>query len=239
VKVFCDEVATGATWGPLIVCAVADNNSRPIEVLKDSKQYSRKKREKLFEILSTDLIYAYGAARPSVIEEMNVHYAKLFAMRQAVERLVRRGVEVDEVIIDGKFTIPNLDLPQTAIIKADETIWPCSAASILAKVVHDRIITNLSRLERFQGYDLNKNAGYYTKKHFYGIIRNGITELHRRNYKLIKYAKYEYDKRIELGISPEQYIEQLELDNKNNDITRYAKWLCVDKIISKCGEKRW
>lgn len=236
-KVYVDEVGCAAIAGPLVVCAVADNGCRPMEELKDSKAYTQKRREVLCDLLSPELPHAFGAANIKMIERMNIHYAKFESMRQAVLKLVSRGIKVDEVIVDGNFTIPNLNLPQQAVIKADEKLWCCSAASILAKVTRDRMMTKLG--ETFVDFDWRGNKGYYSPKHMMGIVKHGFTPLHRTGFKYARYCGYERSEFLKSEASLEGFFDFVSNYKKANGVSRYSEWVKLDRVLSKCGERKW
>ena len=134
-KVYVDEVGYGAIAGPIFVCAVAvPDDMEKIPGVKDSKKVSKKKRESLHSQMITTVSHKFGAANIQRISQMNIHYARYEAMREAVNKLSASGIDIDEVIVDGNFEIPNLPFRQKAVIKADEKYWQVGAASILAKV---------------------------------------------------------------------------------------------------------
>lgn len=203
---FCDEVGVASIAGPVLVCALAVENNHPrIEGVKDSKKLTKKKREELYDIITSQVEYAFGSASPNKIEKLNIHYARYEAMRIAVERLIRRGVKIEKVIVDGKFTIPNLNVEQEAVVKADDKFWECGAASILAKVKRDGLMAKLGELEKYSYYAWDSNAGYFVENtHKWGIVKYGGTSLHRNNFEFYKYCLF----------CREKYLEFLE-DGKN------------------------
>lgn len=233
--VYCDEVGMSSIAGPLMVCAVADNGVRPIAELKDSKAYSQKRREKLYEILASSLTYACGAANVLTIEKMNIYYARFEAMRRAILLLERKGIKIDEVVVDGNAIIPNLHIRQRAIIRADEKLWCCSAASILAKVKRDRSMTALGKI--FDGYGWDQNKGYMSPTHLCGVIRNGLTTLHRRGFKYTQYCEYERNQFLKSGITAEEFVEFINTPTEKTG-TRYSQWLESLKT-KKYGETEW
>jgi ribonuclease HII len=194
--VYVDEVGYSSIFGPVLAAAVAiDQNFKKIDGVNDSKKLTKKKREKLYPILQNKLIYDFGSASPKKVERLNIFYARYEAMRIAVFRLFKRGVKIDKVIVDGKYIIPNLvDIKQEAVIKADEIYWQVGAASILAKVKRDNLISRLSSIKVYSYYDLQNNAGYYTPKHRMGIILHGPTDLHRKNFAYFKYCLFCHNK---------------------------------------------
>lgn len=235
--VFCDEVASGAIAGPVITCAVLNPAKKPIKKLKDSKQYSQAKREELFEILSPNLTYAFGAADVETIEKLNIHHAKYLAFKRAVDKLLSRGLKIDGVIVDGSFRISDLTVPQKAIVKADEKFWACSAASILAKVKRDRTMAKLGEI--FEDYNWASNKGYYCPAHLFGIIRSGLTSLHRANFKYTKYSAWEREIYLNSDIDVNEYIEMVKTYKKINNISRYGMWLKTQEEEKTIGEVKW
>lgn len=226
--VFCDEVGFGSLAGPVLTCAVAaDPNHPPIKGVKDSKQLSKQKREDLYVKIIEEVDYEFGAASPKRIEEMNIHYARYYAMKLAVEKLVKRGIQPDKVIVDGKFPIPDLDLNQEPVIKADEKYWLCGAASILAKVKRDSVMANLAKVEKYSHYDWQNNAAYYTPAHREGIILHGPTKLHRYNFDYTKYCIFcheEYNKFVARGKTYEEYLEYEQEEAKKGKKSFYILW---------------
>ena len=209
-----DEVGVASIAGPVFVCAViADSATRPPQGVADSKQLTKKKREQLFpEIQDAVDDFAYGAAGPRKIEQLNIHHAKLLAMRQAVEKLLARGHHPGRTIVDGGFKIPGLPLyiNQEAIPKADRDFWEVSSASILAKVTRDRLMAGLASRKGLDHYDWENNAGYYTPKHRLGLVVHGPTAYHRRTFDLFKYCMFsreEYLRFLEDGRPAEDYFE--------------------------------
>jgi len=209
-----DEVGVSSIAGPVFVCAViVDTTTKSVPGVADSKKLTKAKREKLFPFLKEVVDdFSYGAASHQKIEEINIHNAKFLAMRQAVERLLRRGNRIDRTIVDGGFTIPGLPLfiNQEAHPKADQNFWEASTASILAKVTRDRLMTRLAR--RYPHYDWESNAGYYSPKHRDGIAVHGPSPHHRRTFGYFRYCLFcheELKKRREEGQSDEEYLAYL------------------------------
>jgi hypothetical protein len=127
-------------------------------------------------------------------------------------------------------------VPQQAIVKADETVWCCSAASILAKVKRDRSITALGEI--FEGYDWAKNKAYMSPNHLYGVIRNGLTPLHRRGFKNTEYCEWERNQFLKSGMAVEEFIEFVKTFKKQSGKTRYSQWI-EDMKNKKYGEIEW
>lgn len=209
-----DEVGCASIAGPVFVCAVVvDDSAMAPGGIADSKKLSKKRRENLFPVILERIDdFAFGAAGPRKIEQLNIHHAKFLAMRQAVEKLLRRGHRIGRTIVDGGFEIPGLPLciAQEAHPKADDTFWEVSAASILAKVTRDRLMARLAQRPGLGHYDWENNAGYYTPKHRLGIVLHGPTPYHRRTFDFFKYCLFshkEYRRFLAEGKTAEDYFE--------------------------------
>jgi len=226
--IYVDEVGYASIFGPLLTCAVAiDANEFKIDGIKDSKKLTKKKREELYPLIEKNYEHAFGSASPRLIEKLNIHWARYEAMKKAVEKLVKRGVKAKEVIVDGKFEIPNLSLSQQAVIKADDKYWQVGAASILAKVKRDNALTELTKIEKYSHYDLQNNAGYYTPKHRDGVILCGPTDLHRRNFNYFKYCLFchnQYKEFLRQGKTFRDYDLWAQAEAKREGKTVYTAW---------------
>ncbi|MFA5048411.1 MAG: ribonuclease HII [Patescibacteria group bacterium] len=243
--IWIDEVGYGSIAGPVLTCAVAaDPNHPPIKGVKDSKQLSKHKREDLYVKIIEEVDYEFGAASPKRIEKMNIHYARYYAMKLAIEKLVKRGIQPEKVIVDGKFPIPDLSLLQEPVIKADEKYWQCGAASILAKVKRDSIMANLATIDKYSHYDWQNNAGYFVEQtHKWGVVEFGGTILHRNNFGYYQYCLFcrkKYEEFLEQGKTLKDY-KQFEIDEtKKYGKSFYSIWKSGEydcwKII-KQGEK--
>jgi ribonuclease HII len=147
--------------------------------VKDSKTLSPLKRQKLIQPIKGLVTgWQISSATVAEIDELNILQASLLAMRRSVLNL---PVTPDLCLIDGNFSIPNLSLRQKTVIKGDLRSPIIAAASILAKVWRDELITNLA--DHYPAYDLARNKGYPTAKHRLAIARQGITLEHRRSFK--------------------------------------------------------
>ena len=179
-----DEVGRGSLIGPVYAAAVILNKSINNKILKDSKQLSRNKRKILFKYIKKNSTWALGKASVREIEKINILNASLLAMKRAIKKLKKKPTLV---MVDGN-KLPELkNYKLKSVIKGDQKIPSISAASILAKVFRDKMISNLGK--KFKGYDWNKNSGYGTKKHLKAIKNLGITIHHRKNFSPIKKIK--------------------------------------------------
>lgn len=178
-----DEVGRGALFGSVVAAAVV----LPLWAIpqlivlgvKDSKKLSPVKRQKLIQpIHNLVTSWQIGFATVAEIDKLNILQASLLAMRRSVLNL---AVTPDICLIDGNFPIPNLSLTQKTVIKGDLRSPVIAAASILAKVWRDELITDLAHL--YPEYDLAGNKGYPTARHLLAIAQQGITPEHRRSFK--------------------------------------------------------
>jgi len=180
-----DEVGRGSLVGSAIVCAFRSQNSffqaLPFDV-SDSKKINKKKREEIYNYFKLNKGFNYNyqiiVGKKKFIEKFNIHNVVLQCMKQSIILLSKK---TDTVIIDGKF-IPNgmEDYKVKALVKADDKINQVSAASIIAKVYRDKLITKLHLKDNV--YQWNKNAGYGTKLHLIAIKKFGITKYHRKTF---------------------------------------------------------
>ncbi len=179
-----DEVGRGSLIGPVFAAAVILNKSINKKLLKDSKKLTKSKRELLSKYIKKNSIWAIGKASVKEIEKINILQASLLAMKRAIKKLKKKPALV---LIDGN-KLPDLEnYNLRSIIKGDQKIPSISAASIIAKVTRDKIITSLGK--KFNGYYWDKNYGYGTKQHLKAIKNLGITIQHRRTFSPIKKIK--------------------------------------------------
>ena len=172
-----DEVGRGSLIGPVYAAAVILNKSIDRKILKDSKKLSKSKREILAKYIKKNSIWAIGKATVKEIEKMNILHASLLAMKRAIINLKKKP---SLVLIDGNKLpyIKNYQL--NSVINGDQKIPSISAASIIAKVTRDRMISALGK--KFKGYNWDKNCGYGTKQHLRAIKSLGITSHHRKTF---------------------------------------------------------
>ena len=172
-----DEVGRGSLIGPVYAAAVILKKSINKKVLKDSKSFSRIKREELDKYIKKNSIWAVGQASAKEIEKINILHASLLAMKRAILKLKKKP---SLVLIDGN-RLPNLkNYKLEYVVKGDQKIPCISAASIIAKVSRDKFIKKLSK--QFNGYGWNRNSGYGTKEHIRAIKKLGITKYHRKTF---------------------------------------------------------
>ena len=177
----CDEVGRGCIAGPVVAASVIFPNNYSSESIKDSKTISPKKRiliEK--EIKSSAIAWSVSEIDNKRIDKENILNASISAMHAALENL---RVIPKYIIVDGNKFKKYKDIEHRCIIKGDSKYLSIAAASIIAKNYRDQLMKRLS--EKHNQYDWHKNFGYPTKYHRDAIKKFGITELHRKSFKLI------------------------------------------------------
>jgi len=180
-----DEAGRGPLSGPVIAAAVVLPPSYKNDEIRDSKQLSPKKRERLYETINNDaLSVGLGVVESSVIDSINILQATLMAMEEAVTNL---SLAVDYFLIDGINNI-NVSIPQQAIRKGDSLSISIASASIIAKVSRDKIMEIYHR--QFPQYNFLKNKGYGTLEHREAIKKYGCCKIHRRSFKGVKEYLY-------------------------------------------------
>lgn len=170
-----DEVGRGPLAGPVVVCAVImPTERRAIAGVTDSKQLDASERERLAARIRQDAVaLALAASSVTEIGRWNIYQATARAMARAIARL---GVVPDEVLVDGK-PIATLGVPHRAVVGGDARCYSIACASIVAKVVRDRLMTRLA--PRYPAYAWERNAGYGTPAHLAGLRAHGLTPHHR------------------------------------------------------------
>ena len=172
-----DEVGRGSLIGPVYAAAVILNKSINKKLLKDSKSLTKTKREVLSRYIKKNSIWAIGKSSVKEIEKINILQASLLAMKRAIKKLKKKPTLI---LVDGNKLPEIKNYSLRSIIKGDQKIPSISAASIIAKVTRDKVITNLGK--KFKGYHWDQNYGYGTKQHLNAIKNLGITDHHRKTF---------------------------------------------------------
>jgi ribonuclease HII len=173
-----DEVGRGCLAGPVVAGAVVLNPDRHIPGVCDSKMVPAAERERLFEhIMRHAVAWGVAAADPREIDRINIHQASLRAMQRAVLALVPLP---DMVLVDA-FRVPDLPMAQRGIPHGDRRCAAIAAASIIAKVVRDRLMTELHCTDPRYGF--NRHKGYATADHLHAVARYGYSDAHRRSFR--------------------------------------------------------
>jgi len=175
-----DEVGVAPTCGAVVAAAVIMRpNCHRIPGVRDSKTLSAAQRERLAPIIRRRaLAIGVGAASVAEIDRLNIYHATHLAMRRAIGRVG----EHDHVLVDGN-RIADFEAsvgPYSAIVKGDAKVYSIAAASVVAKVVRDRMMALLSA--RYPGYGWERNQGYATLEHRMAIRSLGLTPFHRRSF---------------------------------------------------------
>jgi ribonuclease HII len=202
-----DEAGRGPLAGPVVAVAVVMNskfsNSKLIQnfhppgagkkfkiqnlEVNDSKKLSPRKREKIYQVLKNcpHIQWGRGLVSAKVIDRINILEATKLAMRRAVKNLERKlGRKFPKkrtiLILDGNQGIESkfLEMP---IVKADETIFLCACASILAKVERDNLMKKYHKI--YPQYNFSQHKGYPTKEHYKRIKKYGLSFLHRKTFR--------------------------------------------------------
>jgi len=177
-----DEVGRGPLAGPVVAAAVILPQAGVGEKLFDSKQISSKKREELYETISSEAEgVGIGIVGQEEIDRINILQATLKAMALAIQNLPHPP---DFILIDGSQGGLALSIPQKPIRKGDRLCNSIAAASIIAKVTRDRMM--LECHQKYPQYNFAKHKGYGTKEHQRAIERFGVCELHRRTFRGVK-----------------------------------------------------
>jgi len=164
-----------------VAAAVVLPLGQALEGIRDSKRLSQTQRLAARErILASALAVGWGAAGPGEIDRLNILQASLLAMQRAVAALEPKP---DFILVDGRQII-DLDLPQRAVVRGDALSVSVASASILAKVVRDRMMTILDGV--FPGYGLAQHKGYPTRGHLSALGRLGPCPAHRRSFRPVR-----------------------------------------------------
>jgi ribonuclease HII len=176
-----DEAGRGCLCGPVVAAAVILPKGFEHPLLNDSKQLSEKQREKLRPIIEEKAL-AFGVSYvfEEKIDEINILQASILAMHQSIDNL---PITPEHIIVDGNKFKDYKDIPHTTIVKGDAKFLSIAAASVLAKTYRDEFMLKLDA--EFPQYFWKKNKGYPTKQHRDAIREFGVTNYHRKSFKLL------------------------------------------------------
>ena len=181
-----DEVGRGCLFGPVVAAAVVVPEAKIAQLkklgVKDSKQLSPKQRNELVpQIRALVLDVQIASASVEEIEQINILQASLLAMKRSVQCL---KITPAVCQVDGRYSIPDLDIPQHNMVRGDRHSPIIAAASILAKVWRDDLICRLA--SDYPQYDLASNKGYGTPRHLQALKQFGLTPMHRLSFRPCK-----------------------------------------------------
>lgn len=165
--------------------------------LRDSKKLNKNQREKMHKLLTThpSIKWGVGIVSEIVIDRINILEATKLAMKNAIldfkknmgsilyynpSNILKKFTKIDFLLIDGNFALNNLSIPQKSIIRADEKVFSCVAAGIIAKVTRDNIMKALHG--RYPKYGFDKHKGYGTKLHMKNLQNFGPCKIHRKTF---------------------------------------------------------
>lgn len=175
-----DEAGRGCLAGPVVAAATIFPQGFVLKDVNDSKKLSPQKRAELAkEITKTAISVGVGLCSPEEIDELNILWAAMEAMRRAVQNLTPAP---HYLLIDGNRAFPDSPWPYETVIKGDARSFTIAAASIIAKTVRDDMMRCLH--EDYPEYGWASNMGYPTKKHYEALARYGSTPLHRQSFRL-------------------------------------------------------
>ena len=172
-----DEVGRGSLVGPVFAASVIFKKNVDKKKIIDSKKLSRNQRILLEKYIKKNSIWTVGSASLKEIEKLNILNASLLAMKRSIKKLKSKP---SLIMIDGNKLPIMSGYKLKSIIRGDEKVAEISAASIIAKVSRDRLISKMSK--KFTKYAWNRNSGYGTKEHLIAIKKFGVTKHHRKTF---------------------------------------------------------
>ena len=176
-----DEAGRGCLCGPVVAAAVILQKDFTHPFLNDSKQLSKKKRDELRPFIEENAI-AFGVSFvwQDEVDKINVLQASIIGMHRAIEEL---KIIPEFIIIDGNKFKNYKEIPHETIVKGDAKYLSIAAASVLAKTYRDEYMLKIH--QEFPMYNWKNNKGYPTKEHRNGIREFGITQHHRKTFRLL------------------------------------------------------
>ncbi len=180
VVVGVDEAGRGCLAGPVVAAAVVLPPAAALPGLDDSKKLSPAAREALVPAIHREaLAVGVGACSPAEIDDLNILWASMEAMRRATVLL---PLVPDVLLVDGNRTIPDAPWPQEAVVQGDARSLSIAAASVIAKVTRDRRMVELDA--DYPAYGWARHKGYPTAAHYAALAAHGPSPHHRRSFRL-------------------------------------------------------
>lgn len=214
-----DEAGRGACAGPLVVaaCVLRPGDSARLTELTDSKLLTPLARDRVYDrVLARAVAYSVIVIPPEEVDHDGVHAANLAGMRRAIARLEPHP---GYVLTDG-FKVPGLTAPSVPVVKGDRVAACVAAASVLAKVTRDRIMTDLHDVHPQYGFDEHK--GYITAEHTDALMAHGPCESHRWSYVNVAVAG------LECGVVPPRRVQR--------SVTSVARVASLDADACRVGQ---
>lgn len=176
-----DEAGRGCLAGPVTAAAIILPDNFTSDILNDSKQLSKSKRESLRPLLE-DCCISYGVTHIFMeeIDQINILNASILGMQRSIEQLTPQP---EHIAVDGNKFKPYHNIPHTCVIKGDGKYLNIAAASVLAKTYRDEFMQKIH--QEYPMYNWKKNKGYPTKEHREAIKKYGITKYHRKSFRLL------------------------------------------------------
>ncbi len=177
-----DEVGRSCLSGPVVAAAAILRPKARHKLIKDSKIMTAEEREIAFEWLKTHSTYAVGIVHHRLIDSKNIYHATLIAMKRALMQLLAASTQRPSIILVDAMPVKldHLDIPVVHFVYGESKSTSIAAASIIAKVTRDALMTRLDTVT--PGYSYSTNKGYGTKAHKQGIDQDGLTLLHRMSF---------------------------------------------------------
>ncbi len=176
----CDEAGRGCLAGPVFAAAVILPSNFNNEILNDSKKMTEVQRYELRTIIEQQAIaWAIGKVSNVEIDQINILNASFLAMHRAIAKL---KIKPQELLIDGNRFNPYKKIPHHCIIEGDGKYLSIAAASVLAKTYRDDFMKKAHK--KHKNYNWDKNKGYATEFHRKAIIQHGLTDYHRKTFRL-------------------------------------------------------
>lgn len=176
-----DEVGRGPLAGPVVAAAVILPDDRIIGGLADSKALSARRRQEIAAVLHQDALVSIAEATVAEIDQLNILHAAMLAMSRAIAALATPAAAV---LVDGNRLPPDLAMPGEAVVKGDAKVAAIAAASIVAKVHRDALMSELA--ETHPGYGFERHAGYPTRQHRQALAALGPCPVHRRSFQPVR-----------------------------------------------------
>lgn len=171
-----DEAGRGPLAGPVVAAAVIFTPGCIIDGVGDSKKLTPKKRDFLYEEITSLSDWAVGIVDVDIIESINILNASRLAFARAVKGLSKKP----DMLLADYITGLDIDVPYKAIVKGDAAVYSIAAASIIAKVTRDRIMEEYDAV--YPEYGFKQHKGYGTKAHGLAIKQYGPCPIHRRTF---------------------------------------------------------